>query len=109
MNKGSIYKAAFIDALIMGFKEKQEEWQPAKDQYQRTALHLAALNGNTKVFCYLVLSGAHVIAKDEIHQTLLLTILLHKTHMNTAKFLLEIGETFQKYFSKKLPLHWRSQ
>ena len=51
-------------ALIMGLKEKREEWQPAKDQYQRTVLHLAALNGNTKLVRCLVLSGAHVNEKE---------------------------------------------
>ena len=92
---------SFTDsALIMGLKEKREEWQPAKDQYQRTVLHLAALNGNTKLVRCLVLSGAHVNAKDGIHQTPL-TLSLHKNHINTAKFLLEIGANVSEIFFKE--------
>ena len=56
-------------SLVIELKEKCEEWQPAKDQYERTVLHLAALNGNTKLVRCLVLSGAHVKAKDGIHQS----------------------------------------
>ena len=91
----------FTDStLIIELKEKREEWQPAKDQYERTVLHLAALNGNTKLVRCLVLSGAHVNAKDGIHQTPL-TLSLHKNHLNTAKFLLEIGANVSECFFKE--------
>jgi ankyrin repeat protein len=87
-------------ALVMRLEEKQEEWQPAKDQYMRTVLHLAALNGNTKLCCCLVLAGAHVNAKDGIHQTPL-TLSLHKNHINTSKFLVEIGSNVLEDFFKE--------
>ena len=87
-------------ALVTGLKERQGEWQPAKDQYERTVLHLAALHGNTKLVRCLVLSGAHINAKDGIHQTPL-TLSLHKNHINTAKFLLEIGANVSEIFFKE--------
>ena len=83
--------------LVTGLKERQGEWQSAKDQYERTVLHLAALHGNTKLVRCLVLSGAHINAKDGIHQTPL-TLSLHKNHINTAKFLLEIGANVSEFF-----------
>ena len=88
-------------ALVTRLEEKQEEWQPAKDQYMRTVLHLSALNGNTKLCRCLVLAGAHVDAKDGIHQTPL-TLSLHKNHINTSKFLVEIGSNvFGRFFQRK--------
>ena len=81
-------------------KERREERHPAKDQYQRTVLYLAALNRNSKLARCLVLSGAHVNAKDGIHQTSL-TLLLHKNHINMAKFLLETGANVSEIFFKE--------
>ena len=83
--------------LVTGLKERRGEWQPTKDQYERTVLHLAALHGNTTLVRCLVLSGAHINAKDGIRQTPL-TLSLHKNHINTAKLLLEIGANVSEIF-----------
>ena len=90
-------------ALVTGLKERQGEWQPAKDQYERTVLHLAALHGNTKLVRCLVLSGAHINAKDGIHQTPL-TLSLHKNHINTAKLGANVSEIFFKETASPLEI-----
>ena len=64
--------------------ELKYSWFPAIDQYERTILHLAALNSNTRLVCALVDSGARINAKDGIGQSPL-TLALHKDHSNTAK------------------------
>ena len=86
--------------LVKKLEEKREEWQPAKDKYKRTVLHLAAMNGNTKLVRGLVLAGAHVNAKDGIHQTPL-TLSLHKDRINTYKYLVEIGSNISDDFFKE--------
>ena len=44
--------------LVARLKENNKEWKPARDQFERTVLHLDALNGNTKLARCLVLAGA---------------------------------------------------
>jgi ankyrin repeat protein len=70
--------------LYNKIKEFRGTWYPATDQYDRTVLHLAALNGNTKLVVGLINSGARINARDGIDQTAL-TLALHKEHFNTAK------------------------
>ena len=65
-------------------------WFPAIDQYERTILHHATLNGNTRLVCALVDSGVRINAKDGIGQSPL-TLILHMGHSNTAKLLIEYG------------------
>jgi hypothetical protein len=57
-------------------------------------LHLAALNGNTKLVVGLINSGARINARDGIGQTAL-TLALHKEHFNTVKKLIENGASLQ--------------
>ena len=78
-------------------------WFPAIDQYERTILHLAALNGNTRLVCALVDSGARINAKDGIGQSPL-TLALHKDHSNTAKLLIECGASVNdSFFESTVP------
>ena len=65
-------------------RELKYSWFPAIDQYERMILHLAALNGNTRLVCALVDSGARINAKDGIGQTPL-NLALHMTHSNTEE------------------------
>ena len=51
---------------IIDFKDV---WYPTTDQYERTVLHLAALNGITKLVVGLIHSGAHINVRDGIGQT----------------------------------------
>ena len=76
---------------IIDFKDV---WYPTTDQYERTVLHLAALNGITKLVVGLIHSGAHINARDGIGQTAL-TLALHKEHFNTAKKLIENGASLE--------------
>lgn len=78
--------------LVNRLEAQREEWHPAKDQFERTVLHLAASHGNTKLVRCLVLAGAHINDKDGIYQTPL-TLALHNNHMITSKFLVEIGSS----------------
>ena len=58
-----------VSSNLTLFKKLQELkplWVPAIDQYERTVLHLAALNGNTKLACALVNAGALINEKDGI-------------------------------------------
>ena len=86
--------------LVVRIKENEEEWKPARDQFGRTVLHLAALSGNTKLVRCLVLAGAELNARDGIHQTAL-TLSLHRNHVSTAKFLVEIGCNVCEEFYKE--------
>ena len=72
-------------------------WYPARDQYKRTVLHLAALTGNTRLVRALVFVGALVNEQDGISQTPL-TLALHKSHVNTAKFLIDVGASVDNTF-----------
>jgi hypothetical protein len=80
--------------LYNKIKEFRGTWYPATDQYDRTVLHLASLNGNTKLVVGLINSGARINARDGIGQTAL-TLSLHKEHFNTAKKLIENGASLQ--------------
>ena len=85
--------------LFNKLQELKPLWFPATDQYERTVLHLAALNGNTKLACALVNAGALINEKDGIGQSAL-TLALHKEHYNTAKKLIECGASVNDIFYK---------
>jgi len=55
-------------------------------------LHLAALNGNTRLVGALITAGANINLRDGIEQTPL-TLSLHMEHFNTAKLLIEMGSS----------------
>ena len=78
-------------------RELKYSWFPTIDQYERTILHLAALNGNTRLICALVDSGARINAKDGIGH-FPLTLALHMGHPNTAKLLNEYGASVNNIF-----------
>jgi ankyrin repeat protein len=67
--------------LTRKVRELKYSWFPAIDQYERTILNLAALNGNTRLVCALVDSGARINAKDGIGQSPL-TLALHMGYPN---------------------------
>ena len=71
----------------------------AIDQYERTVLHVAALNGNSRLVCSLINAGANISSKDGIGQTAL-TLALHMEHWNTAKYLIEYGASVNDVFYK---------
>ena len=81
----------------------KESWIDAVDQYERSVLHLAALNGNTRLVCALIDAGAHINLKDGIGQTPL-TLALHMGHSNTAKYLIEYGASVcDKFYDDTIP------
>ena len=91
-----------VSSNLTLFKKLQELkplWLPAIDQYERTVLHLVALNGNTKLACALVNAGALINEKDGIGQSAL-TLALHKEHHNTARKLIECGASVNEIFYK---------
>ena len=66
-------------------------------------LHLAALNGNTRLVVGLIQCGARINAQDGIGQTAL-TLAHHKEHFNTAKKLIDNGATLEnELFSDMIP------
>ena len=78
----------------------KESWIDAVDQYERSVLHLAALNGNTR---HLINAGAHINLKDGIGQTPL-TLALHMGHSNTAKYLIDYGASVcDKFYDDTIP------
>ena len=48
--------------LCNKIRDFKNDWYPATDQYERTVLHLAALNGNTRLAVGLVYCGARINA-----------------------------------------------
>ena len=68
----------------------KDEWFPARDQYERSVIHLASLNGNTRLVRCLVYSGCPINIRDGIGQTPL-TLALHMGHTITAKVIIECG------------------
>jgi ankyrin repeat protein len=72
-------------------------WFPARDQYERSVLHVASLNGNTRLVRCLVYSGCPINLKDGIGQTPL-TLALHMGHTVTAKVLLDCGASVREQF-----------
>ena len=85
--------------LIQRVKAQSVEWLPARDQYLRSILHLAAFQGNTRLVKCLVYAGAEVNLDDGIGQTPL-TLALHKGHDATSTFLINNGATVQEeYFT----------
>ena len=64
--------------------ELKYSWLPAIDQYKRTILHLAALNGNTRLVCALMDSGARINVKDGIGQSPL-TLVLESEQMGCGQ------------------------
>ena len=79
-------------SLSVRIRALKDDWIQAKDQYLRTVLHVAAMDGNTRLCQALVHSGAFVNELDGIGQTPL-TLALHKGHVSTAKFLIEAGSS----------------
>lgn len=73
------------------------------DQFERSVLHLAALNGNTRLVVGLINSGACINARDGIGQTAL-TLAMHKEHYNTARVLIDSGATVRdELFADTIP------
>ncbi len=79
---------------VIAFKD---EWLAARDQYERTIIHMASLNGNTRLVRCLIYSGCPINIRDGIGQTPL-TIALHMGHTITAKFILESGASVRDCF-----------
>ena len=44
----------------------KDEWLAAQDQYKRTVIHMASLNGNTRLVCCLIYSGCPINIRDGI-------------------------------------------
>ena len=84
-------------SLVERICSTKNEWLPASDQYKRAVLHVASLNGNTRLVRGLVFSGCPINVRDGIGQTPL-TLALHMGHTITAKFLLESGASVRKCF-----------
>jgi hypothetical protein len=77
-------------SLTDRLKIQRQTWLPARDQYLRNVLHLAATDGNFNLVRGLVYSGGPINEKDGIGQTPL-TLALHKGHKGLAKWLIENG------------------
>ena len=75
----------------------KDEWLAARNQYERTVIHMASLNGNTRLVRCLIYSGCPINIRDGIGQTPL-TIALHMGHTITAKFILESGASVRDCF-----------
>lgn len=75
----------------------KSDWLPARDQYERTVIHLASMNGNTRLVRSLAYSGCPINIRDGIGQTPL-TLALHQGHSITAKFLLDCGASVRDTF-----------
>lgn len=84
-------------SLLNRIKASSDEWLPARDQYERTILHLAAMNGNTRLVRFLVYAGGLINERDGISQTPL-TLAMHKGHMITAKVLIENGASVDEEY-----------
>ena len=65
----------------------KDEWFHARDQYERSVIHVASLNGNTRLVRCLVYAGCPINGRDGIGQTPL-TLALHSGHTITAKDIL---------------------
>lgn len=90
------------DSLHARLCEQRDIWFPARDQYERTILHLAAYEGYTSLVKCLVYSGALINEKDGIGQTAL-TLALHRGFTVIAKFLIENGASVNGKDSKTTP------
>jgi ankyrin repeat protein len=62
----------------------------ARDQYERSVLHVASLNGKTRLVRCLIFSGCPINIRDGIDQTAL-TLALHGVHTLPAKCILDNG------------------
>lgn len=76
--------------LLEKISSERDAWLPARDQYERSILHLAAMDGNTKLVKCLVYCGALINERDGIGQTPL-TLAMHMSQTVTAKWLIENG------------------
>ena len=85
------------NSLIERVIALKADWLPARDQYERTVIHLASMNGNTRLVRGLIYSGCPVNIRDGIGQTPL-TLALHMGQTVTAKFLLETGASVRNTF-----------
>ncbi len=70
---------------------------PARDQFERSVLHVASMNGNARLVRGLVYSGCPINLKDGIGQTPL-TLAIHMGHTVTAKVLLDCGASVREEF-----------
>ena len=75
-------------SLIERLCSIRSEWLHARDQYERSVLHVASLNGNTWLVRCLVYAGCPIDTRDGIGQTPL-TLTLHSGHTITAKVFLD--------------------
>jgi hypothetical protein len=89
--------------LVERISALRDTWLSARDQYERSILHIAATNGNTRLVRALVYSVAFINARDGIGQTPL-TLAIHKGHYIVAKFLVENGASVREdLFSNTIP------
>ncbi len=75
----------------------KETWLPAQDQFERSVLHVASMNGNARLVRGLVYSGCPINLKDGIGQTPL-TLAIHMGHTVTAKVLPGCGASVREEF-----------
>ena len=68
--------------LIERLQGLKDEWLPARDQYERSVIHLASYHGNTRLVRCLIYSGCPVNVKDGIRQKPL--TLAHMGHRDTV-------------------------
>jgi ankyrin repeat protein len=81
--------------LVERISALRDTWLSARDQYERSILHIAATNGNTRLVRALVYFGAFINARDGIGQTPL-TLAIHKGHYIVAKFLVKNGASVRE-------------
>jgi ankyrin repeat protein len=85
---------AYLSERITALKG---QWLPARDQYEQSVLHVASLNGNTRLVRSLIFSGCPINIRDGIDQTAL-TLALHGGHTPTAKCILDNGASVRDCF-----------
>ena len=78
---------AYLSERITALKG---QWLPVRDQYERSVLHVASLNGNTRLVRCLIFSACPINIRDGIDQTAL-TLALHGVHTLPAKCILDNG------------------
>ena len=76
-------------SLIERLCSIRNEWLHARDQHERSVIHVASLNGNTRLVRCLVYAGCSINSRDGIGQTPLI-LALHSGH-TIAKVLLDCG------------------
>ena len=71
----------------------EDEWLAAQDQY-KTVIHMALLNGNTRLVHWLIYSGCSINILDGIGQTPL-AIALHMGHTITTNLFWNVEHQFE--------------